>query len=175
MTNPTPTPHQEKLLEYFQYCKESGKLVKIKKTSNKDRLFVPIIYKNADGYIYFKFEGKSYLAHRIIWKMVLGEEAPHPLDHKNTIKDDNSWNNLRPATRQFNGLNTNLQKNNTSGIKGVNWSKKRKKWQAKIKINYTTINLGYFDDIQDAACARKEAGIKYGLEFSREGSECQQS
>lgn len=51
--------------------------------------------------------------------------------------------------------------NNTSGVKGVSWDKKSKKWRARIGFKKETITLGYFEDKQDAINARKEAEEKY--------------
>ena len=53
------------------------------------------------------------------------------------------------------------RKNKDSGVKGVVWSKKRKKWVAQIGFQGKTINLGRYDDIEDAIKARKEAEKQY--------------
>lgn len=37
------------------------------------------------------------------------------------------------------------------------------KWQALIRVESRFINLGYFEDINDAIAARKEAEIKYNF------------
>lgn len=50
--------------------------------------------------------------------------------------------------------------NNTSGIKGVTWDKRKKKWKAQICLKRTQYNLGTYDNIEDAAKARKEAEEK---------------
>lgn len=54
-------------------------------------------------------------------------------------------------------LNGKLPKNNTSGIRGVVWDKRRQKWFAQIKFRGKNHFLGYFDDLADAAEARREA------------------
>lgn len=50
-----------------------------------------------------------------------------------------------------------LQKNNSSGITGVYWHKKIGKWMARISFKGKAYSLGYYDDIRNAAEARKEA------------------
>lgn len=50
-----------------------------------------------------------------------------------------------------------VQGNNTSGVRGVSWHKKTGKWSARISFKGTTYSLGYFDDVQIAAEARKIA------------------
>lgn len=37
------------------------------------------------------------------------------------------------------------------------------KYSANIKVNRKSINLGIFDNIEEAAAARKEANLKYGF------------
>jgi len=54
-----------------------------------------------------------------------------------------------------------ISKNNTSGVKGVSYIKRRKKWQASLMIQGKTIHLGYFNRIEDAIRARKNGERKY--------------
>lgn len=42
----------------------------------------------------------------------------------------------------------NLQKNNTSGTKGVSWHKHVGKWQVSIQFQGVKYHLGYYDDIK---------------------------
>lgn len=58
---------------------------------------------------------------------------------------------------RLSNLNGKPPKNNTSGVRGVFWSKRRQKWQAQIKFQGKNRFLGYFDDLADAAEARREA------------------
>ncbi|MDD3016751.1 MAG: AP2 domain-containing protein [Lactococcus chungangensis] len=53
--------------------------------------------------------------------------------------------------------NIKPQANNTSGVVGVDWHKKTKKWQARITFKRKMYHLGYYDNIDDAAKARKSA------------------
>ena len=65
--------------------------------------------------------------------------------------------NLRVISHQQNCINRKINHNNTSGIKGVTWSKKDKKWMAYIHIDNKFKNLGYYDNIEEAGEARKRA------------------
>jgi hypothetical protein len=58
-------------------------------------------------------------------------------------------------------LSSKLTKSNTSGIRGVSWHKKSEKWWAYITFKKEMISLGYFDELDDAAEARKKAEEKY--------------
>ena len=63
----------------------------------------------------------------------------------NTILLNNNIINLRWATRQENTRYSKLSSKNTSGIKGVSFHKKTKKWRAQIKVGEKRIHLGRFD------------------------------
>ena len=64
-----------------------------------------------------------------------------------------------------------LRRNNTSGVKGVNFDKRLQQWRSRIGVNKKTIELGYFDKFEDAVKARKEAEEKYFGEFSYDNSQ----
>lgn len=53
--------------------------------------------------------------------------------------------------------NKKIQKNNTSGCTGVSFHVRKGLWYARISFRGKNYNLGYFDNIQDAIFARKQA------------------
>ena len=115
-----------------------------------------------DGYIFLKIYNVSYGAHRVIWAMVTGK-WPVCTDHRNGVRHDNRWQNLRSGTRQMNQRNQGLHKSNTSGRTGVYWHKPWSCWKAAIKMNNATQVLGYFYRFEDAVKARVEAERKHGF------------
>ena len=119
------------------------------------------------GYIQIGIDYKKYMAHRLAWLIMTGKWPKEQIDHKNGNRSDNRWCNLREATHTENQLNTDLYKNNTSGYKGVVWSKKACKWQVQIRDNNKSKWLGYYDDETAAAKVYNEAAIKYHGEFAR--------
>lgn len=54
-------------------------------------------------------------------------------------------------------LNGKVPRNNSSGVRGVTYNDERKKWIASIKFKGKSRYLGSFDDLVDAAEARREA------------------
>ena len=53
--------------------------------------------------------------------------------------------------------NKNIQRNNTSGYKGVTWHKGTGKWVARIHFKGKSHSLGYYADIEQARKAREIA------------------
>lgn len=115
------------------------------------------------GYRQIGINGRLYLAHRIAWLITHGRWPADQIDHINRVRDDNRLINLREATRTENQRNQSLYKNNTSGLCGVGWYKPTGKWMAHISIDGKLKNLGYFDNLFDAGCARKSAEIEYSF------------
>lgn len=96
---------------------------------------------------------KSILMHRWINNTPEGFET----DHINGNKLDNRKENLRTVTHSQNQLHSRLPKTNTSGVKGVVWDKKNKKWQAQLKVNGKNHFLGRYKTIIEAYYKRLEA------------------
>ena len=74
---------------------------------------------------------------------------------------DYSLDNCRWANKQTQQRNQRKKSTNKSGVKGVFWHKRLKKWRAMITVNYKNISLGCYSDINEARKAREEAEIKF--------------
>ena len=81
------------------------------------------------------------------------------IDHKDGNIFNNRKVNLRKCTRIENGRNRSLNKNSTSGYKGVYWNNSINKWNASIKTKEKIITVGRFDTKEEAiAFAREKFG-----------------
>lgn len=89
------------------------------------------------------------------------------VDHINGDSLDNRKENLRVVTKSQNSMNRKLNKNNRSGIKGVCWSERDKRWVAQIRAGGKYIRLGSFTDKMEAAQVYKSASEVYHGEFAR--------
>ena len=115
------------------------------------------------GYRYGSVNGELYLAHRLIWKLVTGQE-PDTIDHINGNRQDNRFDNLRSVVHRENCRNQPIPAHNTSGALGVVWLKAAKRWRAQIAIpGEKNKHLGVFARFEDAVLARKEAEKHYGF------------
>lgn len=103
---------------------------------------------------------KTIYLHQVLSKR-LGFDIDLTVDHINQDGLDNRRCKIREATPKHQVENRGLQKNNTSGHKGVRWHKRDSKWEAYIGNNGKLINLGYFDTLEDALAIRKQAEEKY--------------
>ena len=153
---------QKELKELLHYDPETGIFTRLISFSDKAKVGNIMRTKTSHGYIAIRIRRKIYKAHRLAWLYMAGVWPKHHIDHLNHIRDDNRLINLREATYQDNAKNRALNKNNKSGVCGVSWYKTKGKWVAQISDKEKKINLGYFIDKFEAACARKSAENKYG-------------
>jgi hypothetical protein len=99
--------------------------------------------------------------HRLVALAFIQKPENKPfVDHINNNTLDNRIENLRWATVQENTFNSKICKNNTSGVKGVSYNKRDKKWVASIKINGKKSHLGSFDNKEEAIKARLKKSIE---------------
>lgn len=139
-----PTPSKEYLDECLDYDPNTGILTwKVRplehfknlrgqrvfntQFSGKEAFIGKDIHNAKIGWI----NGRFYFAHRIIWKIMTGEEPPLVIDHKDQNPSNNRWENLREATNSQNGMNAKMKSNNTSGIRGV--CSYKGKWMVQIR------------------------------------------
>lgn len=101
-------------------------------------------------YIQIQIDGDNYRAHRLAWFYVKGEWPEHDVDHWNTVRDDNRFDNLRPVTRQVNLQNQRkAQAHNKVGLLGVR-KHKGGKFTSQIKVDDKAIHLGSFEKPEEA-------------------------
>lgn len=125
---------------------------------------------NEAGYKIGGIFNKSFRAHRVIWAMTTGRWPSCFIDHVNGDRSDNRILNLREATTSQNAINSCIQSNNTSGLKGASWCKRTKKWQSYIAVGGKKYNLGYFDCREDAHEAYCHAAKKRHGDYANLGN-----
>lgn len=116
------------------------------------------------GYIEICLDGRAYYAHRLAWLYVTGR-LPQVVDHKNKVRTDNRWRNLRDVTPLLNAHNLSKRVHNTSGFTGA--FRLRNKWRSQIKIAGKQCHLGVFNTAREAHLAYKEAVLQRAKLFSQ--------
>ena len=113
-----------------------------------------------------KNKGKMFKIHRLVAKAFLPNvENKECVDHVYYNKLNNTISNLRWCDLSENQYNRKLNKNSISGVKGVSWVKRENKWRSRITFKGKEINLGYFDNIEDAKLVRQKKAAELFKEF----------
>ena len=185
---------QELIKDYIRYIPETGKVYWKTITPNyfyhtiRPTQFcnawntkyagkeVGCIHKSSDNYHYkvIRLRQKNYKLHQIIWFYMTGDWPKYQIDHIDRNPLNNKWDNLRDIPQSQNMKNTNLKSNNTSGVKGISYSKEKRKWEAYISYNSKKYNLGRFKKFIDAVWARYIAEIRYGFNKYHQESSAKQ-
>ena len=127
------------------------------------RAWLPTGGASPRGYKVIMVDQRLYSAHRLAWLYMTGAWPTKSIDHANQIGSDNRWCNLREATPTQQNANVPVKSSSRSGVKGVRFRDKKRKWCAEIRISGKKKCLGYFDKIEDAARAyRTKARELYG-------------
>ncbi len=169
-----PLPPQSVLLQLLRYEPETGELfwkergpewiddLRIRNTWNTRYAGKPALNSiNSDGYRTGHLLGRSVKAHRVIWKMMTGEDADQ-VDHEFGKRADNRLKKLRDVSQSGNQRNARRRADNSSGVVGVYWypyERKTGKWQVVIADKH----VGMFDTFDEAVCARMAAEVQHGF------------
>jgi hypothetical protein len=104
------------------------------------------------GYMRCKIKGKPLLLHRVIYAMFNGDRLPdHDVDHIDRDKTNNRIENLRPATRGQNVVNSRVRSDNPYGYKGVTYHKATGKYAAQTMKDQVRVHIGLFETPEQAA------------------------
>lgn len=110
----------------------------------------------SNGYGHFGVSATTgALAHRLSWELLV---APIPegkmLDHTCHTRACVNPGHLRIATAKQNLENPGiLRRDNTSGVRGVNWHARAGKWRARVTHNSVEHHVGLFADKAEAEAA----------------------
>ena len=106
------------------------------------------------GYIVIRIDYRLYRAHRLAWLYVHGRWPKGEIDHINGDPSDNRIANLRIATSSNQKMNSRLRTDNTSGIRGVYFEKRRSYWYFEIRANGYRHVSRKFTTAEEARAAR---------------------
>lgn len=162
---PVPLPPVEELQRILAYDPLTGRLTWRAKVANRIQVGDSADYAQEGEYRNVTIKGRSYRAHRIIWKMVTGEEPQGEVDHRDLNRSNNRWLNLRDASHSDNGCNKSLYRNNTTGLTGV--YPHGSVFYAQIKQHGRQVHLGTFRTPEAAHAAYLAAARELHGSFNR--------
>ncbi len=117
--------------------------------------------RRPDNYIQITYRKKFYLAHRLAFLYMTGNFPKEEIDHKNHIKNDNRWSNLKEISRHNNSKNRTLSSNNKTGYHGI--TTYGKKFRVQIHNNKKRgETIGYYNTLDEAILVRKKKELEYG-------------
>lgn len=107
-----------------------------------------------DRYWQIGLDKRTYRAHQLAWLWVTGAWPTHEVDHIDGDTINNAFANLRDEPHGVNMRNTVApNRNNTSGVRGVYWNKKDRRWQAQISHDRKNRYIGQFQTKEAAEAA----------------------
>lgn len=108
----------------------------------------------ATGYLTMRLDHRLYQAHRLAWLWVKGAWPVHEIDHINGNRTDNRIVNLRDVPNAVNRQNTRAARvDSETGLQGVTFCKRRRRFFSRIRLDGRARFLGYFDNSQLAHAA----------------------
>lgn len=124
-------------------------------------------YRHHKGYRCLEIDGKHYSEHRLAWFYVTGRWPTKQIDHRDRVRDNNRFDNLREATNSQNRANSRTS--NKHGLKGVRYHPwlKDKPWEAQIMKDRKNRSLGCYATKEEAHAAYCEAARELHGEFAR--------
>jgi hypothetical protein len=103
----------------------------------------------------------------LIWVGFYSVWPDHEIDHIDTIRHHNAWDNLRAATRGEQNSNQKIRSDNKTGVKGV-IRLPSGLYSASTSKNGKKIQLGTFPTLAEAADAWWAASQEVHGEFARQ-------
>jgi HNH endonuclease len=113
-------------------------------------------YSSTKGYRQIKLMGVAQMEHVLAWLMMTGELPTQQIDHRNEVKYDNRWTNLRDVSQSINRHNQSKphRNNKSSGVLGVH--RRGSRCIAHIRINNRLITIGRYDSVAEASARYRE-------------------
>jgi len=147
---------QEELKQLLRYDPHTGWFIKTN---------VPLGSITKNGYLTICIKYKKYYLHRLAFLYMTGTFPPNDVDHKNGNRLDNSWCNLREATRSQNLQNrkANLNRELPKNV----YKTKSGKYRVMIKFKSSVKHYGYFHSLDAATEVAKQASKDLFGEYAK--------
>jgi hypothetical protein len=155
---------QDELKLHVEYNPVTGIFIRLICRTKPYLIGQPCTSTDAQGYIRIAINGERYKAHRLAFLYMTGTWPEKEVDHINRDKTDNSWDNLRDATKSENMRNQHRADDATHGVYYVCNSRKTSDgYVVKLRVDGTQKYFGYRSTLEDAVALAKEVKGKLGL------------
>ena len=110
-----PLPSVETIEELLNYDSETGILTWKETKRNRKKGERAGCVDNLGYRVLSCGSNRNFKAHRLIWKLMTGEDPKGTIDHINGDRDDNRWENLREADMSQQNFNKKSRGYNKRG------------------------------------------------------------
>lgn len=125
------------------------------KVDKSDNCWLWTGYVAPTGYAQFSFRGYQILAHKWAYEREVGP-IPEGMQLTHTCRNQSCVrvSHLKPVSlKQKMERRSGANASSKSGVRGVVWDKRAKKWRGGVKHNKKTYHAGLFVEIKDAEAA----------------------
>lgn len=158
-------PTQKRLLELLDYDPQTGVWTWRVRRGNKRAGSRAGHVRAQDGYVTIHMDGANHLAHSLAYIYMTGTLPDFDLDHRDLVRSNNRWDNLREATRSRNKQNQRVRRDSVTGFKGV--TQHGRTFGARIQAGGSRLYLGSFSTPEEAHAAYLAAAKVHFGEFAR--------
>ena len=121
-----------------------------------------IVATHRRSYCYVGILHQKHAKHRVAWLLMTGKWPTTPIKFKDGDGTNCRWGNLEPTEIKAIRRGSHINRNNTSGYRGVGYRHSKGKWFANIYVDGRRKFLGYHDRKSAAVAARRRAAQRYG-------------
>lgn len=168
---PDPRINKEFVRAHFSYDPSTGAL--LRKIATRFSPVGSVVgcqtgkgHLTGAGYLGVRLKNRLYKVAHLVWLHEKGTWPAQSLDHIDRDTNNNRIENLREATRFQQAQNLVRKKTSRSGVRGVYWHIKMRRWQAEITANGRRLFLGSFKSKAQAVRARRAGEKTYHGEYS---------
>lgn len=158
----TATLTADELRAQLIYDEEAGAFFKRGRPRNQ------ALGKRQGEYWAVYVNGRYWKAHHLVILYVHGRWPTDVVDHINGDTVDNRLSNLRECKQADNVKAARRRRDNSSGVKGVSFCNRAKKWVAYIQHDKRHRFLGYYREKDHAVAARVKAAAEIFKDFQRD-------
>lgn len=155
---------QERLKQVMHYDPLTGFATWLV-AQGRSRIGERVGHLRPDGYVCTKIDKKAYKLHRLAWLYIYGAPVPKRLDHRDNVGDHNWIENIRECTHSQNMCNRKVNRNNSSGAKGI--SRRGKSFRVYIDKDGQRLWIGNFANLEEAMAARAAEALRLHGDFAR--------